>query len=217
MQAGEKLSYQGSQVCLFPMDYLYATQVSGPGSYSHCCGHPVDWVGPSGNNGHDPLYAPFDCHLVYQNNYNSGNCRAYSSDAPVWTPLGLTYVTVAFTHDNNPPAPTSYSQGDLIYHTGDAGFAFGYHCHLDQSNAYGSQLVSYGYYCSPDIPFPCYALSDSQEPYDIFYLSGNETIVDTMGMVFQTWNQPPEPPAPSKDGMPLWMKYLTMRRQIFGW
>lgn len=192
MQAGEKISYQGSQVCLFPMDYMNCTQVSGPGSFSHCCGHPADWAGPSGDNAHDPLYAPFDCHLVYSDGYNVGNTRAYSSDAPVWTPLGLTYVTVAFTHDNNPPAATSYSQGDLIYHTGDAGVAFGYHCHLDQSNIDGAQLVSSGIYCDPSLPWPCYMLDGSMQPYDIFYLSGSETIINLQGMSFQTWDRPPE-------------------------
>lgn len=210
MQAGEKLSYQGSQVCLFPLDYLYCTQTSSPTSFSHCCGHPADWIGTRAEY---PCYAPFDCHLVYSDNV--GNTRGYSSDRPVWTPQGLQYVTVAFTHDSNPPSASSYSQGDLIYHTGIAGFVTGDHVHIDQSNIYGAQLISYGYYCA--YGNLCYALNGSQYPEDIFYLSGNETIVDTMGMVFQTWNQPPEPPTPSKDRMPLWMKYLTMRRQIFGW
>lgn len=214
MQPGEKVSYQGHQVCLFPMDYVYCTQVSGPGSFSHCCGHPADWIGPSGNTPPgDPLYAPFDCTLVYSNGVEYGNCRAYSSDAPVWTPMGLTYVTVAFTHDWNPPTATHYSQGDLIYHTGDSGAAYGYHCHIDQSNAYGSTLISYGYYCDPSLPWPCYALSDSQPPEDIFYLTGSETFITDLGQNIPTW---PFPPERSKASAIILLAALKKKRRLYG-
>jgi len=190
MQAGEKISYQGSQVCLFPMDYVYCTQVSGPGSYSHCCGHPADWVGSYNEY---PCYAPFDCHLVYSDSV--GNTRAYTSDAPVWTPQGLQYVTVSFTHDYTPPAATSYSQGDLIYHTGEAGGAIGDHVHIDQSNIANAQLVNYGVQCQYHIETGtwCFALDGSQPPEDIFYLSGSETFVTDQGMGLETWDKPPEP------------------------
>lgn len=189
MRAGETLSYHGYQVCLFPMDYMYITQVSGPGSYSHCCGHPADYIGTYDDY---PIYAPCDCHLVYSDSV--GNTRAYTSDNPVWTPQGLQYVTFSFTHDENPPAATSFSQGDLIAHTGTAGQVTGDHSHIDQSNIANAQLVYYGITCA--YGNPCYALEDSQEPYEIFYLSGAETIVQTQGMTFEAWTQPPEPPSP---------------------
>ena len=185
MQAGERVSYQGSQVCLFPMDYVYCTQVSGPDSLSHCCGHPADWIGPSGGY---PIYAPCDCHLVYSDSV--GNTRAYSSDAPVWTPQGLQYVTFSFTHDDNTPAATSFSQGDLIAHTGTAGYVTGDHTHIDQSNQDDAQLVSYGIYCA--YGNLCYALAGSQPPEDIFYLSGSETFVTDLGQNIPTWGYPPE-------------------------
>ena len=183
MQAGERITYQGYEVCLFPMDYLDCQQTSGPSSYSHCCGHPADWIGPYNEY---PIYAPFSCHLVYSDNV--GNTRAYSSDNPVWTPQGLTYVTVSFTHDDYPPGTTGFDQGDLIAHTGVAGFVTGDHSHIDQSDINGAQLISYGVYCQ--MGNLCYALDGSQYPEDIFYLSGNETIIQTLGQDFQTWNYP---------------------------
>ena len=186
MQAGERISYQGNQVCLFPLDYLYCTQTSSPSSFSHCCGHPADWIGPSSGY---PIYAPCDCHLVYSD--NAGNTRAYSSDSPVWTPSGLSYVTFSFTHDNNPPAATSFSQGDLIGHTGTAGFVTGDHTHIDQSLTDNAQLISYGFYCSGGNL--CYALDGSDYPPEVFYLSGSETIITTLGQGFETWDKPPEP------------------------
>lgn len=206
MQAGERISYQGSQVCLFPMDYVYCTQVSGPDSLSHCCGHPADWIGPSGGY---PIYAPCDCHLVYSDSV--GNTRAYTSDAPVWTPQGLQYVTFSFTHDNNPPAATSFSQGDLIAHTGTAGYVTGDHAHIDQSNQADAQLVSYGIYCA--YGNLCYALDGSQPPEDIFYLSGSETFVTDLGQGLETWGQPPEPPEPSGDKQKYVIMFLAKKRK----
>lgn len=204
MQAGERISYNGYQVCLFPMNYIYCTQVSSPDSYSHCCGHPADWIGSYNQY---PCYAPFDCHLVYSDNV--GNTRAYSSDNPVWTPQGLGYVTVSFTHDTNPPAATSYRQGDLIYHTGVAGFVTGDHVHIDQSNINDAQLISYGYYCAGGNL--CYALDGSEYPANIFYLSGNETIITTLGQDFETWDKPPGPTSGNLAKFVLLSKYRNRR------
>ena len=203
MQAGETLSYQGSQVCLFPLDYLYVTQTSGPSSASHCCGHPTDYIGTY--NAY-PIYAPCDCHLVYQDGWSVGNTRAYTSDAPVWTPTGLQYVTFSFTHDDNPPSATSFSQGDLIAHTGTAPY-YADHTHIDQADIANAQLVYYGYTCS--YGNPCYALQDSVEPEEIFYLSGNETIVQTLGLDFDTWDRPPDPPSPTGGSSSLLKKWYT--------
>lgn len=190
MQSGETLSYQGHQVCLFPMDYIYVTQTSGPSSSSHCCGHPTDYIG---TYNYYPIYAPCDCHLVYSDSV--GNTRAYTSDDQVWTPQGLQYVTFSFTHDEIPPGYTSFSQGELIAHTGRAGQVTGDHTHIDQSDIADAQLVYYGITCA--YGNPCYALEGSQPPEDIFYLSGNEIVAQTLGIDFETWSQPPEPPTPS--------------------
>lgn len=206
MQAGERVTYQGYEVCLFPLDYVYCTQVSGPSSLSHCCGHPADWIGSYNQY---PLYAPCSCHLVYSDNV--GNTRGYTSDAPVWTPKGLQYVSFAFTHDSNPPAATSYSQGDLIYHTGVAGYATGDHVHIDQSNIANAQLISYGIYCQ--YGNLCYALDGSQPPEDIFYLTGSETFITDLGQNLQTW---PFPPERNKARDIILLAALKKKRRLYG-
>lgn len=193
MQHGEGATYQGYQVCLFPLDYILITQRSGPNTYSHCCGEPCDYKGPYNRY---PIYAPCDCHLTYSDNV--GNTRGYTSNTQVWTPSGLTYVTFSFTHDNTPPSKTSFTQGELIGYTGTAGFVTGDHTHIDQSLQANARLVSYGVTCQGGNL--CYALQGSTLPTNVFYTTGSETIVDTKGLIFQQWKgspiDPPQPPVP---------------------
>lgn len=203
MIAGERISYNGYEVCLFPLDYLYCTQGNGAGTYSHCCNYATDWIGTYEEY---PYYAPFSCHLV--GTYPDGNGRAYTSNDKVWTPSGLTYVTILFYHDNNPPTQTSFNQGDLIGHTGRFGFALGDHVHLEQSNAQNSSLEASGMICDSGV---CYKLSDGMQPYEIYYLSGNETIVQTLSMTFITWDKP----IPSKK-FKWWMSRKKLERRKYG-
>ena len=180
MIAGETLTYQGYEVCLFPLDYLYCTQTSYPGSYSHCCGYATDWIGTSGTY---PYYAPFSCTRIYQ---DSATC-VYKNDNPVWTPSGLQQnVLISFTHDNNPPSATHYNQGDLIGHTGTAGMVTGDHVHLDQAFSATYTLIDSGLTCTAGNR--CYYMDGNVQPYACYYLSGNETIVDLAGQTFQTWS-----------------------------
>lgn len=207
VQAGQTLvASDGHEVCLFPMDMLYITQLSGPSSLSHCCGHPIDIVG---NTPQYPLYAPFSCHLVWS--WPDGNERSYTSDDMVWyaTPNGngwtLGYVTVCFTHQNNPPTKTSFKQGELIAHTGTSGNVTGDHCHLDQSTLPNVGNVSYGVTCA--YGNLCYALDGSTDPTKIYFIN-DTNVVQTLGLNFATWEggQPgpgPEPEPESKKYIPL--------------
>lgn len=207
VKAGQTLvASDGHEVCLFPMDMLYITQLSGPSSLSHCCGHPIDIVG---NTPQYPLYAPFSCHLVWS--WPDGNERSYTSDNPVWyaTPNGdgwtLGYVTVCFTHQNNPPTKTSFKQGELIAHTGTSGNVTGDHCHLDQSTLPNVGNVSYGVTCA--YGNLCYALQGSTDPTKIYFIN-DTNVVQTLGLNFATWEggQPgpgPEPEPESKKYIPL--------------
>ena len=186
MYAGQKASYNGYQYCLFPLDYIYCTQESSPSSFSHCCGHPADWIGPTT---HYPYYAPCDCHRIQT--LSEYGQTTYVSDNPVWTPSGLHYVTFTFVHDNSIPSQTSFSQGDLIGHTGTAGFATGDHVHIDQSLYPDDYPVSYGITCSGGNV--CAAQEHSTYPDLVFYLGGTETIVQELGNDFEVCPFEPEP------------------------
>jgi len=169
MRAGQTLvGDDGYQVCLFPLDVLNITQLSSPDSLSHCCGNPMDVVGTHTSY---PIYAPCACHLISSNSAALGNNRTYQSDYPVHTPSGVGIVTFSFTHDNNPPSKTSFAQGELIGHTGTAGYASGDHVHIDQSPMAGAGLVTEGKYCR--YGNKCWHLSNDIAPWLFWYI--NET------------------------------------------
>lgn len=182
MRQGEKATYNGYQVALFPLDYLYCTQISEPGAFTHCCGHATDWVGPTGSY---PYYAPFDCTKVLQDDITV----AWQSNNEVWTPQGLKRVIVAFTHDNAPPTFSTAKQGEYIGSTGTAGFVTGDHVHLEQSFNSTAQWSDSGLICGSGRP--CYEMVGGVEPVDCYYLTGSETIVNLLGQSFKTWQDSP--------------------------
>ena len=179
MEAGQTLIYEGKQVCLFPLENMYITQTSSPSSLSHCCGHPVDY----GTGGiRTPCYAPCDLDLIFTG--GTGNTHIFTSSDEVWTPKGLTYITLQFTHDNDPPTATHYKQGELIYHSGDKGFATGIHLHLDQAPEQNGYWESYGITCSGGNL--CYALHNSVQPTEIFFSNGTN-IQYSAGYTFEEY------------------------------
>jgi len=218
MRAGDTCVYQGSEVALFPLDYINVTQIANPSSYSHCCGHMADYGFPYHPY---PAYAPFSCTLFESSGSALGNRRSYVSDAPVWTAShGLTYVTVSFTHDLNPPTATHYNQGDLIYHSGDAGQAIGEHIHMDQSPIANASLITDGTVCPSGL---CYHLASDDEAEAIFYLTGSENVVYTAGKNFTTWSGSPIIPGPGPGPGPggggnfkIWMAAKLLRRRKNG-
>ena len=187
MQPGQTMyDEEGNQVCLFPLTFLNVTQWYGQGTYSHCCGHPMDLALTSSAG--EPCYAPFDCHLVYSDAFSVGNTRIYSSDKPVRTPNGLTYVSVSFTHADNPPSATTYKQGDLIYYSGTAP-SVAPHVHIDQSFTNGAQLISSGIYCEHGL---CWYIAGSIEPVNVYYMN-DTTIYTDYGQPWQTYGGEPGP------------------------
>lgn len=179
MLQGQTAVYDGHEVALFPLDILNCTQTSGPGQFSHCCGTATDWVGSYAEY---PYYAPFSCHRIYQ---SSDTC-VYLSDSEVWTPSGLQYVSIGFTHDNNPPAETHFNQGDLIGHTGTAGFVTGDHVHIVCSTATSWQYVDSGQTCGSGSH--CYYVAGNRYIYEMLFITGDEQIINTRGMDFTVYD-----------------------------
>lgn len=184
MQPGQKLTYNGKEVCLFPLPIINITQVSAPDSFSHCCGHAIDCVG---QRNQASLYAPVSMRLISVGNSANGNDRIWQSESEVITPVGNHYICVEFVHDDNPPYSTigsRVSQGELIAHTGTTGFVTGDHTHIDSALGTDRKLISYGIVCSGGNE--CYALQDSTNANNIFFRNGTEVIND-MGLSFKNF------------------------------
>lgn len=129
MQAGErKIASDGYEVCLFPCECMFLN-VNRPEHDVYALDFlPVNAQGASMT--HMPVYAPFTGTIVY--NGNDHNCILQSNNK-VHTPSGLKYVRVLVAHsDSAPPAVTSeFRQGFQFYTTGDYGYSFGEHLHME--------------------------------------------------------------------------------------
>ena len=126
----------GKEVMLFPLPYIYISQGEN-GSYSHQGTLNIDFLG-WGANGRiyqAPMYAPCSCRCVATIDANNKG-RIFQSLNEVHTPNGLQYVTFMWFHDNNPIASVgdTFTQGDLIGHTGTAGNVTGDHTHFNCAN-----------------------------------------------------------------------------------
>lgn len=137
MVANEKLvASDGFEVMLFPLPYIYISQGEN-GQYSHRGTLNIDFLG-WGENGRvytAPMYAPCSCKCVAEIDVNNHG-RVFESLNKVHTPNGLQYVTFMFFHDDFPIASvgSTFSQGDLIGHTGTAGNVTGDHTHFNTAN-----------------------------------------------------------------------------------
>lgn len=134
MQAGQRLVHDGYEVMLYPATRLYMTQDEGS-DFSHALTKNIDivsWNPTTQQYKKGPLYAPCSCKCVAIWDPNSNN-RVFTSLDKVWTPSGLSIVTFAMAHDDNPIASIgdTFTQGDLIAHTGTTGNVTGDHCHYN--------------------------------------------------------------------------------------
>lgn len=182
MKAGQTLrAKDGYQVLLFPLPELYITQTSS--SFSHCCGHPIDCVMQGQSKA--TLYAPCDCHLIYEGATGNGHPLIFQSDKPVHTPSGLKTVVFNFTHGDLLGNGKTYKQGKPIATTGTYGFVTGDHVHIDQSFTAGATLVNSGITCSGGNV--CWNLKGSVSPTAFWYVNDTK-IVSTQGLTFKTFS-----------------------------
>lgn len=198
MQPLERLfADDGHEVMLFPLEYLYMSQDEG-GDTSHQGTLSMDFLGWNslGRLLNCDYYAPCSCKCVAST--ESAN-RIWESLGPVWTPLGLFYVSWVVAHDNNPPpVGTTLVQGQRMGATGTAGEVTGDHLHLNvaQGQYDGWEQVP---------PNNNWQLRNSIHIYDACYVN-DTVIVQGYGHNWQTYQGGVTPVEDEKHKFP-WVLY----------
>lgn len=191
----------GNEVMLFPMEYMNISQGEG-GSLSHDLA--MDFLGWNslGRVYDCPYYAPCSCQCVFS--FGTGDNRTWTSLNHVHCADGnLRTITFCFNHDENPPAVGSVrTQGDLIGHSGTAGYVTGDHMHFNTATG-----TYDGYERIGTTQF--YQLKHSNHIYNTCYVN-NTVIIDGNGYDWKIFEggspTPPTPPEEKKHKFP-WFMY----------
>ncbi len=213
MRAGQKLrAIDGYQVALFHLEYLYISQGElMPSNYSHYNTYNMDFLGwgASGRIYDCPLYAPVDLKVVALWDYSGSHTVTFESINKVHLADGtLDYLTIEFTHAENPPFHTIGDvvlQGSLVYYTGTFGQSVtGDHVHICTGRGH------YDGYTQRDGGH--YDLTNRIHLYDALYI--NDTIIehDEHDYPWQTYIEPTPTPTRRKGAFP-WVLYAKKLRE----
>lgn len=129
----------GYEVALFPCQTLYLSPDRDPDEHDVLA---LDFL-PFDVTGQRitamPCYAPFSGTLVYTG--NDHNCILESDDLVHMPDGSLNYGRVLVAHSYNAPVlGTHYNQGDLFYTTGNYGFSFGEHLHMEVASVVAKSI-----------------------------------------------------------------------------
>lgn len=209
MVAGQRLVAQdGYEVALFPCDTLYLSPAREPDEHDVLA---LDFL-PRNISGQTitgmKCYAPFSGKIVYTG--NDHNCILESTDL-VHAPDGtLKYMRVLVAHSNVAPVlNTTYTQGDEFYTTGNYGYSFGEHLHMevatvdDKSTRYWNQS-GVGIYGAIHM-------------WNALYVNNTE-LLRAEDYDWRTYDVPPLPPYNKGAFVPTWLNISnTKRKEVNLW
>lgn len=205
----------GTEVCLFPFEYLYMSQDEG-GDVSHQGTYNIDLLGWSANGRvlNCPFYAPCTLRCVDVWDASSNN-RVYQSVNPVYLANGRKDIlTITFAHDDNPIHNIGdiINQGDLLGHTGTTGIAFGDHTHTCCGMGVYQGFTQRGTAIIDGQSIPLYDLTNRIHYWDACFV--NDTIiVEGYNHPWRTYDTPvPPTPTKKKKGFP-WVLYARKLRE----
>lgn len=200
----------GYQVALFPLPYMNISQgeMMPDSSWSHYNTYNIDFMG-WGENGRilqAPLYAPCDLKVVSLWDYSGSHTVTFESLEKVHLANGeLNYLTIAFTHADNPPYHTIgdiIRQGKLIYYTGTYGNVTGDHVHMTAG------LGKFDSYTQRDGGH--YDLTNRMHLYDALYI--NDTVlIDDHNYNWRIYSTPQPIKTRPKSKFP-WVLYASKLR-----
>lgn len=197
MRAGQTMvANDGYEVALFPLEYMYISQGElMPSNYSHYNTYNMDFLGYDANGRvlQCPLYAPFTMKIVALWDYSGSHTVTWESTNKVHFADGsLDYMTIEFTHANNPPYHTigdTLSQGTLCYYTGTFGQVTGDHVHIccGKGHYSGYTQRTGGHY----------DLTNRWHLYDSLYKNDTVILYDSHSYNWRDYSGGTTPPTPS--------------------
>jgi hypothetical protein len=213
MIAGQTMrARDGYQVALFPLPYMYISQGEMMSSnYSHYNTYNMDFLGWDANGRvyNCPLYAPCDLVVISLWDYTGSHTVTFQSLEPVHFADGnRDFLTIAFTHANNPPYFTigdRVSQGQLIYYTGIYGNSVtGDHVHMTAGRG-----VFAGY---TQRTGGHYDLTNRWHLYDTLYINDTVIVYDSHSYNWREFTAPTTPPTGKRESRFPWVLYARKLR-----
>lgn len=199
MLAGQrKVAPDGYEVMLFPFEVMYISQ----GVHDGYC---LDFIGWNATNNTRiykcPYYAPCSCKCVAKG--SGGDWVVFNSNSKVHCADGvLRYVSWQQGHDDTPcNVGDTFTQGDLIGHTGTTGQVSGDHLHFNTATGRYAGWTNHHLVNSFDIWECCYVDdTDLYRPMTYNWVEYGGT--------------PPIPPTPTKIGGKFpWVLYSRKLRE----
>ena len=202
----------GHEVVLFPLEYMNISQGElMPSGWSHYNTYNMDFLGwdENGRVYQCPLYAPCTLKLVSLWDYNGSHTTTWESVNKVHIANGtLNYITIGFTHADNPPYHTIgdiVDQGDLIYYTGTYGNVTGDHVHMTcgigRFSDYEQRIGGH------------WDLANRSHIYDTLFIN-NTILIDDHDYNWKYWDEPPIPSTQKKSKFP-WVLYARKLRNRY--
>lgn len=222
MIAGQRLNdNNGKQVCLFPLTGFNITQTDHD-TFSHGGGlvyWATDYIAIENGNRvyHAPCYAPVDIKLIFTD--SSEAMAVWESINRVHFASGrIDYLTITCYHDNNIedntyfPIGTIKRQGEVYFHTGDGGTAYGDHVHIEtgygrynSSSSTPSGTAEYKYHITD------YTTPKRVHNYDALFVNDTNPISSPTPYVWKTYQGGVTPSSGRKTQFP-WVLYANKIR-----
>ena len=197
----QMIASDGYEVCLFPCECMFLNENRPEHDVYALDFLPVNGQGAPTTK--MPVYAPFTGTIVYTG--NDHNCILQSNNK-VHTPSGLKYVRVLVAHQEDPPpvVTSEFRQGFKYYETGNYGYSFGEHLHMEFAlvDDTSERLWNQG----------GIGLYKGVHMWEALYVNDTR-LLKTGGYNWVEWNVPTPPPARKKEkGFP-WVLYAKKFRK----